>query len=61
MRILKSPMDECACFNVQEEDPCLGIILNTKKSLFEFCEKLCIERIARGLVPYAPVTTWDGL
>ena len=49
-------MNECACFNVQEEDPRLGIILNTRETLSEFPEKLCVEKLVRGLVPYALVT-----
>ena len=56
LRMPGSPMNECACFNVQEEDPRLGIILNTRETLSEFPEKLCVEKLVRGLVPYALVT-----
>ena len=53
----RSPMDKCDCLDVQDRDLYLGIILNTKRTLSDFCEKLRDKRLARGLVPYAPVTT----
>ena len=40
LRMSGSPIDKCACFNVQEEETCLGIIPNTKETLFEFHEKI---------------------
>ena len=61
LRLPGSPMDKCDCLNVQDEDLYLGIILNTKGTLSDFCEKLIDERLAMGLVPYASVTARDGL
>ena len=57
----RSPMDKCDCLNVQDEGPYLGIILNTKGTLSDFCEKFHDKRLARGLVPNAPVTARVGL
>ena len=53
-------MYKCDCLDVQDEDPCLEIILNTKGTLSDFCEKLVDERLAKGLIPYAPITARDG-
>ena len=60
LRIPGSPMDKCDCLDVQDEDPYLEIILYTKGTLSNFCEKLRDERLARGLVPYAPITARVG-
>ena len=57
LRMSGSLMDKCDCLNMHDENSYLGIILNTKGTLSDFCEKLRDERLARGLVPYAPVTT----
>ena len=42
-------MYKCDCLSVHDEDPYLRIILNTKKTLFYFCEKLRDERFTRDL------------
>ena len=60
LRMSRSPMDKCDCLNVQDEDPYLGIILNTNRTLSDFCENLRDQRLARGLVPYALVTARGG-
>ena len=60
MRMYGSSMDKCDCLNMQDEDRYLGIILNTKGTLSNFCEKLSDERLAWGLVRYAPITARDG-
>ena len=60
LRIPRSSMDKCDSLNVQDVDPYLGIILNTKGTLSDFCEKLVDERLAKGLIPYAPITARDG-
>ena len=36
LRMPESPMDKSDCLNVQDEDPYLGIILNTKGTLSDF-------------------------
>ena len=49
LRMPGSSMDKCDCLNVQDEDPYLGIILNTKGTLSDFCEKLIDERLLGDL------------
>ena len=46
---------------MQREDPNLGIVRNTKETLTNSFKKICEERFARGLVPYASVIALDGL
>ena len=60
LRMPGTPMDKCNCLNVQDDDPYLGVILNTKGTLLDLCEKMRDERLARGLVPYALVMAQDG-
>ena len=60
LRMPGSSMDKCDCLNTQDEDSYLGIILNTKGTLLDLCEKLRDERLARGLVPYVSVIARDG-
>ena len=59
MRIPESLMVECVCLFVQEEDPYLGIALNTKETLSDFL-KMFDKRLAGGLIPYVLVTAQVG-
>ena len=56
LRMPRSPMIWVYTLFVQEKDPCLGIVLNTKETLSDFLKLVC-GRVAWELVPYTLITS----
>ena len=61
LKLYRSLIDECDYFFVQVEDPYLGIILNIKGILSNFCEKKCVMKGLLGdLYPMHLSRPWSG-